>query len=153
MTLDERHIQADTREAVMPRIKPDWKEINALRNKRMRYDQGDNLFSDIYIQCRIALEGGYISKERAMMLLAYLGANSNVRSIFPNNLLYKMLENICGEEKWSSDNEGVLLDFIATFYMDYSLEDQTVAGVEISMSSDMTVKSKPLSTIDHPWAD
>ena len=134
----------------MSSIKPDKAEINALRKKRGLYEPRDNVFSDIYLQCRIALDGGYITKDRAIKLLSYLEEHFNIRSIFPNNLLYEMLKEACGKGGWSSDNEGMLLDFIATFYLNYSLEGQALIGTELSVSSDSSVISKPLSVKQHP---
>ena len=134
----------------MPSVKPDKAEISALRYKRELFNQGDNLFSDICLQCRNALDGGYITQRRALKLLSYLSADLNMRSIFPNNYLFEMLKKFCKEGVWLSDNEGVLLDFIATFYLGYSLDDQSVVGVEIGISSDMNAYSKQLTVKEHP---
>jgi hypothetical protein len=134
----------------MPSAKPDYREISRLRKERKLYEPGPNLFSDLYEVCRSTLEGGYVTKERAEKLLSFLRSNDRVSSIFPNNLLHKILDSICSEGNWSSENEKLLLSFIGELYLDYSLEDQSVVGIEIGVSSDLGIESKPLTTADHP---
>jgi hypothetical protein len=134
----------------MPSAKPDYKEISSLRKERKLYEPGPNLFSGLYEVCRSTLEGGYVTKERAEKLFSFLRANDKVSVIFPNNLLYKILDFACAEGNWSSVNEKLLLSFIGEFYLDYSLEDQSVVGIELGVSSDLGIETKPLTTAEHP---
>ena len=134
----------------MPSVKLDYKEISSLRKERKLYERGPNLFSDLYEVCRSTLEGGYVTKERAEKLLSFLRANDKVTSIFPNSLLYKILDFVCTEGNWSSENEELLLSFIGGFYLDFSLEDQTVVGIELGVTPDHDIETKPLITADHP---
>jgi hypothetical protein len=134
----------------MPSAKPDYREISSLRKERKLYEPGPNLFSDLYEVCRSTLEGGYVTKERAEKLLSFLRSNERVSSIFPNNLLQNILDSICSEGNWSSENEKLLLIFIGEFYLDTALEDQSAIGIELGVSSDLSIESKPLITTDHP---
>lgn len=135
----------------MPSTKPDYKEISSLRKERRLYEPDPNLFSDLYEVCRSTLEGGYVTKERAEKLLSFLRSNDKVSAIFPNSLLYKILDFTCSEGNWSSESEKLLLSFIGEFYLDYSLEDQFVVGIELGVSSDFSIETKPLTTAaGHP---
>jgi|GEM_PF-3253536 len=134
----------------MPSAKPDYKEISTLRKERKLYEPGPNLFSALYEICRSTLEGGYVTKERSVRLLSFLRANDNITAIFPNSLLYKILDFVCTDGNWSSENEKLLLSFIGEFYLGYSLEDQTVVGIELGVSSDLGIETKRLTTADHP---
>jgi hypothetical protein len=134
----------------MPSAKPDYKEINRLTKERKLFGPSAHLFSDVYEVCRSTLEGGYVTKDRAEKLLSFLRSNDNISAIFPNNLLYKILDFVCAEGNWSSDNENLVLSFIGEFYLNYSLEDQTVVGIELGVTQDLDIETKPLTTSDHP---
>jgi hypothetical protein len=134
----------------MPSAKPDWKEISRLRRERKLFDPGENLFSDVYEACRSTLEDGYVTKDRAENLLSFLQAHDHISVIFPNSLLYKILDFVCKEGNWSSETENLLLSFIGEFYLDYKLEDQAVLGIEIGFTADLSVETKRLTTADHP---
>jgi hypothetical protein len=134
----------------MPSAKPDYKEISRLRKERKLFDPGANLFSDVYEVCRSTLEEGYVTKERAEKLLSFLRAHGNISAIFPNSLLHRILDFVCKKGNWSSENENLLLSFIGEFYLDYRLEDQAVIGIEIRVSPELSVETKPLTTADHP---
>jgi len=135
----------------MPSVKSNYDEIMALvRTRKSSSGSGINIFSGIYLECCSALEGGYITQDRATKLLSYLETNIHIRSIFPNNLLYELLSKFCRKDGWSPDNEGVLLDFIATFYLNYRPDSEALIGMQFSLSPDMTVISKPFSKKDRP---
>ncbi|MFA6977842.1 MAG: hypothetical protein WC209_00860 [Ignavibacteriaceae bacterium] len=102
----------------MPSAKPDYAEIKLFRKKRnLYYNQRSNLFSKIYLECSSAIEGGYITQERAKKLLQFIESDNSVKTVFPNNLLYEILSTYCGKVEWNDISEGILLDFIAELYV------------------------------------
>jgi len=129
----------------MPSVKPNWTEIVRLKKERGLSERTENIFFDIYQNCRSALEGGYITIERARALHLYLKKNKKMAAIFPNNLLCSLLEDCCERDELSSDDEKFFLDFIAKFYLIEQIEEQTKVGIEFTVSLDFESQSTNLS--------
>lgn len=118
----------------MPSAKPDTKEINALRVRRgIRYEEySAHLYTGLHTQCKSAVDEGYTSLERAAVLLEFLQANPRVAAIYPNNVLFRLLQEGCGDDGWSPEIEHDLLCFIYSIYLGYEKPDNLNTGIVIS---------------------
>lgn len=133
----------------MPSVKPDYKEISALRKERKLYDPPPNLFGDLYEVCRSSLKGSYVTMERAEKLISFLRSNAQISAIYPNSLLYKILTFVCTEGNWSPENVKLLLNYIAEFYLNYTFEDETFIGTEFVFSVEHGFEKKSLTTQEY----
>lgn len=105
----------------MPSAKPDKEEINALRLMRgIRYEERSaHLYIELHNQCELAVDEGYTSPERAAILLEFLQKNPLVAAIYPNNVLYKLVQEGCNKDGWCPEIEHDLLRFIYSIYLGY----------------------------------
>jgi hypothetical protein len=134
----------------MPSAKPDKDEVKLLRWKRGLSEPSHNLFSELFFQCRSALDGGYITPDRAAHLLKFLDSNDKVASIFPNNLLRLLLSDALKHDPWSLDAESVLLDFIAQLYLGSPIERHVPVSFTIGIDPDGSVTTHEITMDDNP---
>ena len=100
----------------MPSIKPNYNEIKKLRKERNLLYPPENIFTQMYQECSAAIEGGFINEKRASKLLQYIKSDKKIRSLFPNNLLFEILNTYCNKNEWTLKNERTIFDFIVNLY-------------------------------------
>ncbi len=129
----------------MPSAKPNKQEIAALRRRRgLWYDSPTtDLYTEMHQQCFKAVEGGFITPNRARSLFAFLQANVEVAAVYPNNALLQILTGACEEEGWSSQAEGELLHYIFSLYLGYENAGAPAQSIGILIS--LNVESSTIS--------
>lgn len=120
----------------MPSAKPDKQEIATLRRRRGLWHDSPttDLYSELHQQCLSAVEGGFITPDRARSLWAFLQAEVEIAAIYPNNALLQILRRVCEEEGWSSQAEGDLLHCIFSLYLGYESADVSAKSIGVSIS-------------------
>lgn len=135
---------------VMPSAKPDRSEVLALRKKLelFPFRPLTNLFSDLFFECRTAIQGGYIDRDRAERLLAYLEANEHVSNVFPNCVLRDLTRSYV--EANENELEARLLGMLVDMYAGDPRESRVPIGVSIGMREEGAVTVEELSAKSNP---
>jgi len=129
----------------MPGAKPDEKEISKLLRERNDIT-GENIFADIYHACRLAVEDGFIDRERADNLRHYLIQSGHASTVFPNSFLLWLLECICADGGWTQDLEKLLLDIISGWYLGFP-QSSLQAGHSFTIKAvaqDVVIETHPV---------
>lgn len=138
----------------MPREKQDNDEVRNLRSRRDLWSRSENLFSAIFVACQTALKDGYIDLDRANNLVAFLEQDTRIASIFPNNILHRMLAGAVSPGAWATNVEIAILDFIAALYLGEHPNQRVGIGVAIQIDGvrPLSVDKDPahLTPPDHP---
>ncbi len=142
----------------MPSAKPDKEEINALRLMRgIRYEEySAHPYIGLHNQCVLAVDEGYISPERATILHEFLHKNPLVATIYPNNILFRLVQEGCEEGGWRPEIEHDLLRFIYSIYLGYEKPDNLNNSIVISSQiedGELTVSTHTEPKEPRPPAD
>jgi hypothetical protein len=84
-----------------------------------------------------AVDGGFITPDRAKALFEFLQRDTAVSNVYPNNALARVLAGLCTEGGWSAQAEGELLHCLYSLYVGYETGGAAQRRIGISISYDV----------------